>query len=142
MTVTPKKQGKGYSTGRATVLSLIENCNAVFAEILSVLGEVCPNGIDEEIEAKVDELVKLAAELALEFGSQRAILGLQAPARGEKVTIGSEYVDCQDGDHNRGKTEEVELLVSPKFYRIGDGRDDMKTENVIFPGEIYARTPE
>jgi hypothetical protein len=46
-------------------------------------------------------------------------------------------VDCYDGDADRGAVKEVVLAVSPRLYKRGDGRGDMKTGKVIFHGEVY-----
>jgi hypothetical protein len=58
--------------------------------------------------------------------------------RGAQVQIGqSGFVDCYDGDADRGAVKEVVLAVSPRLYKRGDGRGDMKTGKVIFHGEVY-----
>ncbi len=137
MAAAPKGQKEGQAEGGA-VQTYNENRKRVEQEILHILRSVCPQGISEEMEAVVTNIVHYAGRLALEFGSQRAELGLDAPKSGETVQIGQGFADCENGDGKRG-TEEVDLLVSPKLYRKGDGRNDLQTEKVIFAGEIYPR---
>ncbi|GAB1312768.1 hypothetical protein MFIFM68171_02978 [Madurella fahalii] len=48
------------------------------------------------------------------------------------------FVDCYDGDTDRGLFKEVVLAVSPRLYKTGDGRGDMKSTKAILHGEIYA----
>lgn len=102
-----------------------------------MLQQVCTKGISEEIGKTVRHLVTTAGELALELGVQRAELGLEMPERGSQVQIGQNFVDCFDGDADRGLFKEVVLAVSPRLYKRGDGRGDMRTVKVIFHGEIY-----
>jgi hypothetical protein len=137
--VFPKGQRKGQAPGGGMVRAFDDNCERVYGEIHSVLSEVCTKGIPEEIEEYIMPIVRVAGELSLEFGSQRALLGLEGPERDSMVQIGQGFVDCVDGDGNRGKMEQVDLTVSPKLFRIGDGRNDLKKEKIIFPGEIYPR---
>lgn len=109
----------------------------VHDEILTLLNEATNNQVASGIEEKVSEVTCLAAELALEIGAHRAYLGLELPEKGDTVSIGPDFVDCEDGNAARGESEEVELVVCPRFFKIGDGRHDMTTRKSIFPGEIY-----
>ncbi|KAK3320516.1 hypothetical protein B0T19DRAFT_429782 [Cercophora scortea] len=144
MTVLPKGQRKNAATAAdghnaVQVQTYLDNRQKVHDQILLDLAEVCGGGVSPDIEEKVVDIVRQAGELALEFGSQRAGLGLHMPARGERVKIGHEFVDCVDDDEARGVVEEVDLVVSPKLFRVGDGRNDLKVWKIIFPGEIYPR---
>ncbi|KAK3370873.1 hypothetical protein B0T24DRAFT_680020 [Lasiosphaeria ovina] len=136
MTVHPKGQKKGVS-GAEAVRPYADNCNRVQSEILDLFVKVIGRGAAEELEIKVDTIVSLASELALEFGSQRAQLGLQMPNRGESIQMGPDFEDCEDGAGTHGTIEEVDLAISPKLYRIGDGRNDLTTRKTIVAGEIY-----
>ncbi|KAK4135769.1 hypothetical protein BT67DRAFT_376379 [Trichocladium antarcticum] len=110
----------------------------VHATILALLAEVCTAAIPDSIAATVAHLVAAAGELALELGVQRAELGLEMPARGAQVQIGgSGFLDCYDGDADRGVTKDVVLAVSPRLYKRGDGRGDLRTGRVVFHGEVY-----
>ncbi|KAK0634342.1 hypothetical protein B0T17DRAFT_611369 [Bombardia bombarda] len=142
MAVMPRGQRKAAAqsnggAGGDMVRPYADNCRRVHDDIFSILNEVCSSDVASEIKDKVGDIVKLAGELALEFGSQRAELGLEVPRPGDSVLIGPDFVDCEDGDANKGAFEVVNLLVSPKVFRVGDGRNDLKTKKVIFPGEIY-----
>ncbi|KAK3343608.1 hypothetical protein B0T25DRAFT_463207 [Lasiosphaeria hispida] len=139
MAVFPKGQRKGLASSGGMVGTFRTNRDKVYGEIRDILNEVCTNGVAEEIEEGIANIVRLAGELALEFGSQRTQLWLEGPEKGSSVQIGQDFVDCQDGDGNRGAREEVELVVSPKFFRVGDGRNDLSTVKIIYPGEIYPK---
>ena len=138
MAVNPKGK-KGQPANGELVRPFAENRQKVHDDILDVLNRVCNNQVQPEIAEKVVEIVQLAGELALEFGSQRAELALDVPGKGESITIGPEFVDCEDGESARGKMEEVELLVLPKLFRVGDGRNDLRSRKIIVPGEIYPK---
>jgi hypothetical protein len=114
----------------------LTNLEKVKQDILNVLKEATKAEVTQEIENKVAGIASLAGELALEVGIHRAYLELTLPARGESVQIGSEFVDCEDGDGARGTLEEVDLAVSPILLRVGDGRGDLSTSKAIFPGAI------
>ncbi|KAK3939277.1 hypothetical protein QBC46DRAFT_263663 [Diplogelasinospora grovesii] len=135
--VVPRGQKKALAATADKVRPYADNRQNVEEDILDILREVCNGAVSDEFQEKVTEIVRLAGELALEFGSQRAELGLDMPERGDSLEIGLEFVDCEDGDNARGKVEEVELVVAPKLFRVGDGRNDLKTRKTIFPGEIY-----
>lgn len=64
---------------------------------------------------------------------------MSAPSSGESVQIGQEFIDCEDDDIASGTVEEVELVVCPYFYKIGDGSKDFSTIKPIVPGKIYPR---
>ncbi|KAK3315477.1 hypothetical protein B0H66DRAFT_345285 [Apodospora peruviana] len=139
MAVNPRGLKKAQSGGGDKVRSYVENRQKVYDDILDILNQVCNDQVQPEITEKIVEIVHLAGELALEFGAQRAELALDAPGNGASITIGPEFIDCEDGESARGKEEEVELLVLPKLFRIGDGRNDLKTRKIIVPGEIYPK---
>ncbi|KAK4208767.1 hypothetical protein QBC37DRAFT_431426 [Rhypophila decipiens] len=116
------------------------NMARVKSRILGVITKAC--GVDkasEAIEGEVEDLVRCASLLAVEFGAHGAKICFGMPKFGDTVQIGTEFVDCEDGDSNRGKLETVELAVSPSLFMIGDGRKDLTTATCLFPGEIYPR---
>ncbi|KAM7203956.1 hypothetical protein V8F33_001927 [Rhypophila sp. PSN 637] len=137
MAVAPKGQKKNQAANGHLVKPFADNRQKVHDEILGVLAQVCNDPVQPEIAEKIVEIVQLAGELALEFGSQRAELALDTPAKGETITIGPEFIDCEDGESERGRAKEVDLLVLPKLFRIGDGRNDLTTRKIIVQGEIY-----
>ncbi|KAM7192721.1 hypothetical protein V8F33_008182 [Rhypophila sp. PSN 637] len=116
------------------------NMATVKSRILDVITKAC--GVDkasEAIEGEVEDLVRCASLLAVEFGAHGAKICFGMPKSGDTVQIGTEFVDCEDGDSNRGKLETVELAVTPSLFMIGDGRKDLTTATCLFPGEIYPR---
>ncbi|KAK4209511.1 hypothetical protein QBC37DRAFT_430352 [Rhypophila decipiens] len=137
--VTARRETKlPYQEAKPAVDSpYFRNRAAVRAEILGLLNEATNGQVGKEIEEKVDEVTFLASALALEIGVHRAYLGLRFPRQGEKVAIGRDFVDCEDGDPARGLSDEVELVVCPQFVKVGDGRNDLTTSKSIFRGEIY-----
>lgn len=139
--VTARTSGSsGSETGKPDLRSTYaENRSKVQREILDVLNEATNNRVAREIEEKVDEITGLAGELALEMGVHRAYLGLEFPNRGDQVVIGRDFIDCEDGDPAGGMLEEVDLVVCPRFFKIGDGRGDMTASKSIFRGEVYPK---
>ena len=139
MAVSPKGARRGQDDSSSTVKAFSDNRRAVEEEIGAILKEVCANEVSEELTSSVTHIVEVASELALEFGSQRALLGLAGLRSGDEIEIGQGFIDCEDGDSTRGALETVDLVVSPRLFRIGDGRNDLKTEKIIVPGEIYPK---
>jgi len=136
--IFPKGAKKGQPAGGKVMVPLFnQNKDKVRNDIIGILSGNSAAGVPEDLNEDIFQIVQLAGELSLEFGCQRTLLGVERPRRGDAVTIGQGYVDCQDGDSSRGKTEVVHLVVMPKFFRVGDGRSDLKMVKVICPGEIY-----
>ena len=115
-----------------------ENVEKVKSRILDIITKACnvPR-VSEVIEDEVDGVVRFASLLAVEFGSHGAKICFGMPKSGDTVQIGTEFVDCEDGDANRGKLEIVQLAVAPSLFMIGDGRKDLTTASCLYPGEIY-----
>lgn len=139
MAVSPRGQKKNQAANGHLVKPFADNRQKVQDDILDVFNQVCNDGVSPEIAENIVKIVQLAGELALEFGSQRAELALDTPAKGDSITIGPEFVDWEDGESERGSMKEVDLVVLPKLFRVGDGRNDLKTRKIIVPGEIYPR---
>lgn len=140
--VMPKAgSGSGRQTStspaKAVGTTYETNCARVERDILTVLHEVANGVVHGELQDSVPEIVRLAGELALEFGAQRSQLGLMLPVRGENVQFGEQFVDCIDGEGGKGSYVAVELVVCPCMFRVGDGRDDLLSGRTIFPGEIF-----
>ena len=96
--------------------------------------------IPDGIEEKAEEIVSLAAKIALEIGISQASFWVSAPSSGESVQIGREFIDCEDDGVACGTVEEVELVVCPYFYKVGDGIKDFSTIKPIVSGKIYPRS--
>ncbi|KAK0615160.1 hypothetical protein B0T17DRAFT_497746 [Bombardia bombarda] len=134
------REGSRNSRQQSIANAHAENANQVKKSLLEALSSVCDGVmVSEEIQDKVDETVRCAGELALEFGVHKAKICFGLPGHGDTVQIGAEFVDCEDGDSGRGALEVVELAVSPSLFMIGDGRNDLITANCLWPGEIYPR---
>ncbi|KAK4465398.1 hypothetical protein QBC42DRAFT_283534 [Cladorrhinum samala] len=107
--------------------------------IIKHLSEVVP-AIPDGIEEKAEEIVSLAAKIALEIGISQASFWVSAPSSSESVQIGREFIDCEDDGVACGTVEEVELVVCPYFYKVGDGIKDFSTIKPIVSGKIYPRS--
>lgn len=90
------------------------------------------------VQNYLPEIVRIAGELALEFGCQRSEVSLVFPSHNEEVIIGDTFHDCQDGIiRARGIRQRVDIVVSPALCRVGDGRMDLVTRKVIVKGQIF-----
>lgn len=117
-----------------------ENVRQTVGRILSVLNEVAKfsnNSLQNETEREVGLMVNLARDIALQFGINPAQLRVVVPRYGDRVQIGEEYHDCEDGDCSSDSFFTVDLLVVPGLQKIGDGRSEMISKRVIVPCEIY-----
>jgi hypothetical protein len=89
-------------------------------------------------EDEVKTIVRLAFEMAIQFGVNPACLSLLIPTAGEFVVIGTEYHDCEDGEEHRGTRSKVDLVVAPGLVRVGDGKSEMSKRYPIVPCEIFS----
>jgi hypothetical protein len=110
-------------------------------DILSQVSRLSNSSIKPEVEDKIPQIAYLARNISLQFGVQTAELRLSVPNCGEKIQIGEEFQDCEDGDLFRGSTCIVDLVIVPGLQKIGDGRSDMGSKRVIVPCEIYSHQP-
>ena len=116
------------------------NVNQTVNRIMGVLSEVSKlsnKKVSDEVEDEVREMANLCLEIALQFGIHSAELRLSVPERGEQITIGEEFQDCQDGDRYKGIVHAVDLVIVPGLQKIGDGRSDMTTKYIVVPCGIY-----
>ncbi|KAK4202349.1 hypothetical protein QBC40DRAFT_321916 [Triangularia verruculosa] len=123
---------------RTTNPAMAINNAKVKREILGALSAVS-TALPEEITSKVEEIVSLAGDLALETGIHESHLGLLMPAAGTSVQIGQEFIDCEDEYTVSRTVENVELGVCPYFYRVGDGIGDFSTTWTIARGKVYIK---
>lgn len=84
----------------------------------------------------VCRIVRLAGELALEFGAQRYGMGLTLLKMGDIIQLGEEFVDCL-GLLKSGTDVTPRLVVSPSMVKIGDGGSDLQSRRIIIPGRVY-----
>lgn len=121
-----------------------DNFHQTVGRIVAVLSEVSQLSnslVRSEVEDQIRQLVNLAREVALQFGVQTAQLRLSVPNRGKEIQIGEEFHDCEDGDRYRGSVCAVDLVIVPGLQKIGDGRSDMSSKQIIVPCEIYSHEP-
>ncbi|KAK4197074.1 hypothetical protein QBC40DRAFT_267902 [Triangularia verruculosa] len=133
----PKKGKENSALTEYLSSPFFQNRNHVLDSILTTLRRICGGGIPQAIEQTVQGMVFKASELALQFGMQRAELGLDMPERNALVPIGQAFVICYDNDAEHGMQKSVFLGVSPTCYKTVDGRNDITTTKVISPGHIY-----
>ncbi|KAF2813600.1 uncharacterized protein BDZ99DRAFT_412441 [Mytilinidion resinicola] len=117
-----------------------ENTQVAVDRIYAILLEVAKltnSGVREEVEEQVHEMVRVSSQIAIQFGVHTAQLQLSLPAIGEKIEIGENYHDCEDGDYNKGTIYTVDVVVVPGLEKIGDGRSDMISKRSIVPCEIF-----
>ncbi|KAK4225798.1 hypothetical protein QBC38DRAFT_367931 [Podospora fimiseda] len=135
--VVSKKGTPASEIEKDTQFPFFKNRQQVLNSVKAVLNDVCV-GVSQDMEEKVIDLVRLAGELALEFGVQRAELGFESPPRDSSIQIGRGFVDCVDDDKCKDQFKTVALAVSPKFYKTGDGRHDLTTTKLISQGTIFS----
>jgi hypothetical protein len=117
-----------------------QTINRIMA-FLSEVAQLSNNTISSEVEDHIHQLVNIAGEIALQFGVQTAQWRLFFPNCGEKIQIGEEFQDCEDGDCYRGSICMADLVVVPGLQKIGDGRSDMTSKRIIVPCEFYSHDP-
>lgn len=138
-TAFPRGNRKGTQpVYRVMVREFKENRNAVGDKLRDVLIKRFGQAVVLDVDDEITKIVKNASELALEFGSQRALVGLEIVDQGRLVNNSQGFEDVKDGDMHRNMDLEVSVMVSPKLYRIGDGRTDLKAEKIICPGQVYS----
>ncbi|MCJ1343006.1 hypothetical protein MMC31_001195 [Peltigera leucophlebia] len=117
-----------------------DNVQKTVDRIIGVLSEVSRLSnslVPSYVEAEIHKMADLAREIALQFGVHTAQLRLSVPHHGAQIRIGEEFYDCEDGDSERGTVYQVDLVIFPGLERIGDGRSDMSSKQIITPCEIY-----
>lgn len=117
-----------------------DNVQQTVDRIMGVLSEVSRlsnSNVRSDVEDETHKMANLARNIALQFGVHTAQLRLSVPHRGAQIQIGEEFHDCEDGDFHRGTICLVDLVTFPGLERIGDGRSDMSSKQIITPCEIY-----
>ena len=106
-------------------------------KLYGILAEMTEHKVPPAVEEELPRIVRVAAELALEIGVQRALVSVVKPMGGEEVVIGDEFHDCLHGDSMKGQKFKVELLVSPGLLKIGDGRGNTSVRKSLVPAELF-----
>ena len=124
----------------------VEHCRQRIRSVVAEIAAVTQPGGNtrnteprySDFEAEVEAIVRLAFDIAIQFGVNQACLSLVTPPAGEVVIIGPEYHDCEDADEHRGTRSKVDFVVSPGLIRVGDGKSEMSKKYPIVPCEIFA----
>ncbi|KAK5661327.1 hypothetical protein OQA88_11222 [Cercophora sp. LCS_1] len=124
------------NSGLRSVQLFMKNRDNVEDAIWDALSQRHDN-IPEDLRAKVAKIATDAGELALELGSQRALLELERVEEDVMINSSLGFVDCEDGDMHGNQDLRVAFMVSPKLLRVGDGRNDFKAMKTICNGQIY-----
>lgn len=95
--------------------------------------------LDPRGPAWLGSLARDTGMLALEMGAQRARLRLELARVGEKASGGGSNAWYRDeGGLEVGEEVTVDLATQPCLRKIGDGRSDTRSENIIVKGEIVS----
>ncbi|KAK0705689.1 hypothetical protein B0H67DRAFT_649998 [Lasiosphaeris hirsuta] len=138
--VTFQSLALGDSTGTVARIGEI-NMTATAQRILTLVADLAAftqAPLYADLEGEVRGLVRLAFEIAVQFGINQAGLSLLAAAPGETVVIGPEFHDCEDGEEHRGTRTHVDFVVSPGLVRTGDGREEMARKWTVLACEVFA----
>lgn len=110
-------------------------------QLTETLQKISRGKLDPRAPARIQAVALELGILALKMGSQRAHIMLDVAQSGEMVQCGtgSRFKDG-GGEGSMGMTGEVtvDLTTQPCLRKIGNGRDDAKTENIIVRGEVVA----
>ena len=133
--------GDGHAGSESSLAKLsADNVNQTVDRVIRILSEVSSMSNSfpsSETKDHIRQMANLGRDMALQFGLHPAQLRLLFPSRGERIQIGEEFHDCEDGDCNRGVWYKVDLVTTPGLRKIGGGRSDMNSEKIIVPCEIY-----
>jgi hypothetical protein len=105
-------------------------------EVARNSGNVVPSHVSGPT-GDVAALVKVASEIALQFGIQEGQLKLIIPEHGDVVQIGDKFHDCRNGAKHKGSNQIVDIVTLPGFSKVGKSA---KSELVYVPCEIYNKT--
>ena len=93
--------------------------------------------VRRELQDEVRQMATVASQIAIQFGVHPAQLQLSFPKSGERVEIGADFQDIEDGEDSKGVVYSVDLVVVPGLQKIGDGKSDMTSKRSIVPCEIF-----
>lgn len=95
--------------------------------------------LDPRGPASLRSLAHEVAVLALEMGAQQARLTLELARAGKKISReGSSAWYRDEGGRDVLEEVTVDLATQPCLRKIGDGRSDTKSENIVVKGEIVS----
>lgn len=131
-----RNQSPGSPLAKLSADNVQQTVNRIMS-VLSEVSELSGRPVRSDVEDEIHKMANLAEEIALQFGVHAAQLRLSVPHRGAQIQIGKEFHDCEDGDFHGGTICLVDLVTSPGLERIGDGRSDMSSKQIVTPCEIY-----
>ncbi|KAI5458968.1 hypothetical protein BGZ63DRAFT_390052 [Mariannaea sp. PMI_226] len=111
------------------------NVAAVTEGLIASLLQISDNRLNPQATAEIGSIAQAVGELALEMGSQRAHVCLDAVGHGQVVVSGERFKD--DAEYDAVKLT-VDLMTLPCLRRLGDGRDDESVERVIVQGDVVS----
>ena len=115
-----------------------QNVNAVAQEMIDVLMRVSSSELDSRTIREVGGLVTDAGLLALKLGSQRAYVLLEACEHERRVMLGKRFTSESAAGQSAAL---VDLMTQPCLLRVGDGHEDLVTENIIVIGDFVTLKP-
>jgi hypothetical protein len=118
--------------GEKTGASIKEFLN----DILTATGNPGSSAVPQSVAPEIEQIVSLAAEIALQFGIHQSHLILMVPEHGETIIIGEDYYHVQDADSEKGTAKVVDLVTLPGFAKYGT-KKSKSAMNVYVPCEIY-----
>lgn len=110
-------------------------------ELGDTLQRISGGNLDSRTRPRIQALAHDMGILALEMGSQRAHIVVDIAHSGEKTRCGpGAWFKDESGEGGRGTGGEVtvDLTTQPCLRKIGDGRNDTQSENLLVRGEIVA----
>jgi hypothetical protein len=114
--------------------SAIRGIQQLFNTISQYTSQRIPDNTPE-----IRQTVKLAREIALQFGIHPATLQLYFQGRNDTIEIGTEFYDCNSGTMNAGEERTIDIATCPGLRKIGDGKLDMESVLTIVPCEIIPK---
>jgi hypothetical protein len=136
LTVT-SQDGHAPGTLAALVMQNINEASAAIIDVLQQALKISGNPAPALLEEEVHQITVEAKDVAMQFGLHAARLQLLMPTPGDKIQIGAEIHDCEDGDCDRGSKHIVDLVTLPGLQIIGDGQLDHVYKRTLVPCEIY-----
>ncbi|KAK3687823.1 hypothetical protein B0T22DRAFT_479106 [Podospora appendiculata] len=112
------------------------NVDQVTQDLVHALQRCSNMQLDARGPAQIATVVHDVGILALEMGSQRAHVMMEACSYGARITPGDKFKD--ESESSGGSDVQVDLMTQPCMVRMGDGREDLALFKVISKGNVIA----
>ncbi|KAK0726571.1 hypothetical protein B0T21DRAFT_315912 [Apiosordaria backusii] len=112
-----------------------DNIERVTQGLVRALQQCFGQTLDSQVNKRIWTVVRDAGVLALQMGSQRSHVLLQACVRGDIVQLKHMFEDETSPSSEEVKVI-VDLMTQPCLMRIGNGKEDLTREQVIVKGTI------